>query len=95
MAACTRQQATVHRLWSALAAGEVVQRSTFEAMRTAKPPQGTNGYGLGFWLNGHVVALEGMDPGVSFYTSFEPATARSLVVISKHQRRCVADGACI
>ena len=72
----------VQRLWDGLARGSIVDQATFASMSTPVGPQGQNGYGLGFWLSGHVVTLEGIDPGVSFYTSFEPATARSLVIIS-------------
>jgi hypothetical protein len=40
-------------------------------------------YGLGFWLeDSSVVRLEGMDAGVSFYSTHDPRTDETRTVVS-------------
>ncbi len=71
--------------WSALLAGAIVSKSTVEAMTTAvSEAQNGHQYGLGFWLRdgGERVMLVGMDPGVSFRSSFNRRTNESFTVMS-------------
>ena len=78
--------ADVHRLWTALREGVVLDRATLAAAwqpRSDVPTEGLR-YGLGFWLhsNGPGVMLEGYDAGVSFRTVHDPASDTTHTVIA-------------
>nr|WP_231960553.1 serine hydrolase domain-containing protein [Amycolatopsis thermoflava] len=68
--------ADVHAFWAALFAGRIVPLSRVRQMtapRSDVPEEGLR-YGLGFWLDGDAVRLEGYDAGVSFRTVHSGAT---------------------
>ena len=78
--------ADLHLFWQALFAGRVVARDTLGSMvrrRHDVPSEGKR-YGLGFWLHatGPAVILEGMDSGVSFRSTHDPATGVTVSVLS-------------
>jgi CubicO group peptidase (beta-lactamase class C family) len=78
--------ADVHRLWTALREGLVLDRASLAAAwqpRSDVPAEGLR-YGLGFWLhsNGPGVMLEGYDAGVSFRTVHDPESDTTHTVIS-------------
>jgi CubicO group peptidase (beta-lactamase class C family) len=78
--------ADVHRLWTALREGAVLDRATLAAAWQPRSEVSTESlrYGLGFWLhsNGPGVMLEGYDPGVSFRTVHDPESDTTHTVIS-------------
>ena len=75
----------VSSFWKALFAGEIVSAESVELM-TTPTHMGSDGqgYGLGFWLGegGDHVALVGMDPGVSFRSTYRKSTGDMYVVMS-------------
>ena len=78
--------ADVHRLWTALREGTILDRAALAAAwqpRSDAPEQGLR-YGLGFWLHakGPGVMLEGYDAGVSFRTVHDPESDTTYTVIS-------------
>ena len=78
--------ADVHRLWTALRDGVVLDRATLaEAWRPRSevPSEGSR-YGLGFWLHatGPGVMIEGYDAGVSFRTVHDPVSDTTHTVIA-------------
>jgi CubicO group peptidase (beta-lactamase class C family) len=74
------------RFWSALFAGEILPRAVVEEM--VRPhndaPVVSLRYGLGFWIRADrdTVMLEGMDPGVSFRSAYDPSSQVLYTVIS-------------
>ena len=74
----------VHTFWSALFSGAIV--STDRVAEMVRPrslaASGSMGYGLGFWLDGDAVVLEGSDAGVSFRTRHDPAAQLTFTVLS-------------
>jgi CubicO group peptidase (beta-lactamase class C family) len=76
--------ADIHRLWAALFKGRVVNADTLAKMMT--PQGGTDnkgyGYGLGFWINGRRIQIEGYDAGVSFRGVHHPEQAVTWTVVS-------------
>ena len=77
--------ADVRRFWMALNEGKVVSPTTLaEAVRRRSEPESAPGYGygLGFWLHGDAVQLEGYDAGVSFRSRHWAGTATTWTVIS-------------
>jgi CubicO group peptidase (beta-lactamase class C family) len=77
------------RLWSALFARRIVPPALLAEMlrpQAASAPgqRATAAYGLGFWLSRErgTVFLEGCDPGISFRSSFDPATGLLCSVLS-------------
>ncbi|MDQ0382091.1 CubicO group peptidase (beta-lactamase class C family) [Amycolatopsis thermophila] len=66
--------ADVHAFWAALFAGRIVPLSRVREMTAARSgvPSEAMRYGLGFWLDGDAVVLEGYDAGVSFRTAYRP-----------------------
>ena len=78
--------ADVHRLWTALREGAVLDRAALAAAwrpRSDVPAEGRR-YGLGFWLHatGPGVMLEGYDAGVSFRTVHDPDSDTTHTVIA-------------
>ena len=78
--------ADMHRLWSALRNGAVLDRALLAVAwqpRSDVPKEGMR-YGLGFWLhaNGPAVMLEGYDAGVSFRSVYDPESNTTHTVIS-------------
>lgn len=74
----------VSALWDALFDGRLVSPSIVRSM-TEPRNSGTNGdYGMGFWVrpDGQRVWLEGMDPGVSFFSERDPASGMTYTVMS-------------
>lgn len=80
--------ADVARLWSALFDGRIVPPALLLEMQRPRhvSASGTRAYGLGLWLDGGVVYIEGSDPGISFHSRFEPATGLSSCVLSNTTR---------
>lgn len=77
--------ADLSRFWRALFAGAIVSKETVVLLstRTSTGVEGSRAYGTGFWLDdGGRVALEGYDAGVSYYGSHDPATGRTVSVLS-------------
>lgn len=77
--------ADVHRLWTALLEGAVLDPETLADAwrpRSDVPSEGKR-YGLGFWLqaDGPGVLLEGYDAGVSFRTAHDPQSETTYTVI--------------
>ncbi len=78
--------ADVHRLWTALRDGAVVDQAALAAAwrpRSDVPAEGMR-YGLGFWLHATSpgVMLEGYDAGVSFRTVYDPDSVTTHTVIA-------------
>ncbi|MCE7009261.1 beta-lactamase family protein [Kibdelosporangium philippinense] len=65
-------------LWSALYNGSIVPPDWVATMTRPHSDQ----YGLGFWLPGGKVMLEGYDAGVSFRSTHNPSTGLTYTVIS-------------
>lgn len=78
--------ADVHRLWTALREGAVLDRAMLAAAWQPRSdvPAEFSRYGLGFWLHatGSGVMLEGYDAGVSFRTVSDPDTDTTHTVIA-------------
>ena len=77
--------ADVRRFWTALLEGKVVSAATLaEMVRRRSEPQSapSDGYGLGFWLNGDAMQLEGYDAGVSFRSRHWAQTGTTWTVLS-------------
>jgi CubicO group peptidase (beta-lactamase class C family) len=78
--------ADVHKLWSALRDGAVLDREGLAAAWQPRSDVAADGlrYGLGFWLHatGPGVLLEGYDAGVSFRTVHDPRTDITHTVIA-------------
>ncbi|NNF65499.1 MAG: beta-lactamase family protein [Acidimicrobiia bacterium] len=75
----------VSAFWKTMFAGEIVSTRSVEQMTTpTHMGDDGQGYGLGFWLKdgGDHVALVGMDPGVSFRSTFRQSTGAMYVVMS-------------
>jgi hypothetical protein len=78
--------ADISSLWSAFFAGRIVSRDWVTTMvrpRSDVPGESMH-YGLGFWLrnSNHAVELHGYDAGVSFRSTYEPASTTTCTVIS-------------
>ena len=78
--------ADLARFWEALFAGRIVSDATVAAMTFPRsdPPGKPKRYGLGFWLHASTsaVILEGYDAGVSFRSTHDPGTGRTVTVIA-------------
>lgn len=79
--------ADIRSLWTSFFAGSIVSSPWVEEMvrpRSELPSDPRWRYGLGFWLfgSGAVVALEGMDAGVSFRSLHDPAKRATFTVVS-------------
>ena len=75
----------VSSFWKAVFAGGVVSRASVELMTTpTHMGDDGEGYGLGFRLEdgGDLVALEGMDPGISFRSTYRQSTGDMYAVVS-------------
>jgi CubicO group peptidase (beta-lactamase class C family) len=70
--------ADIHALWAALLAGRVVSSEWVAEMLRPRSEH----YGLGFWLDGERVRLEGMDAGVSFSSVHDAAAKTTYTVVS-------------
>jgi CubicO group peptidase (beta-lactamase class C family) len=71
--------ADLHAFWTALFAGRLLPATVLAGLtdNRANP-----GYGLGFWLEGPRVALQGGDMGVSTWTVHDPASGVTYSVLS-------------
>ena len=78
--------ADVTALWQAFFAGRIVSADWVAEMVRPRSEDSTESrrYGLGFWLHesSDVVMLEGLDAGVSFWSSHDPASGTTRTVIS-------------
>jgi CubicO group peptidase (beta-lactamase class C family) len=75
----------LRRFWAALFAGRIVPDewvSRMTAPHSAGPPAHRMHYGYGLWLDGATVVLDGGDHGVSFRSTYEPASGRCCTVVS-------------
>ena len=71
--------ADLRALWTAFLAGRIVASHWVGEMTRPR----SESYGLGFWLeDSSVVRLEGMDAGVSFYSTHDPRTDETRTVVS-------------
>ena len=75
----------LHRFWRAFLGGRIVSPETVAEMirpRHDVPAEGMR-YGMGFWLHGtgSALVMEGYDPGVSFRSTHDPATATTVSVL--------------
>ncbi|NIH80064.1 CubicO group peptidase (beta-lactamase class C family) [Amycolatopsis viridis] len=73
--------ADVHAFWAAVFTGRIVPLARVREMtapRSAVPEENLR-YGLGFWLAGDAVLLEGYDAGVSFRTVHSGAATWSVL----------------
>ena len=80
----------IESLWTSMFAGRIVSTGMGETLVEARSetPMDRHWYGLGFWLLPEVgvVALEGMDAGVSFRTATHRVTGTTYTVISNTSR---------
>jgi hypothetical protein len=78
--------ADIRSLWTALFAGAIVPPERVQKMVRPRSdiPSESKRYGLGFWLHPttDAVILEGMDAGVSFYSTHDPRSELTYTVIS-------------
>ena len=78
--------ADVRALWTALFAGAIVSLNWVKELvrPRSQAPSEQKRYGLGFWLDPatSAVILEGMDAGVSFYSTHDPDSEITHTVIS-------------
>jgi CubicO group peptidase (beta-lactamase class C family) len=78
--------ADLSQFWDALHAGRIVSQATVAAMTTPRTdvPEKRKRYGLGFWLHAttSAVILEGYDAGVSFRSTHDPTSGRTITVIA-------------
>ncbi len=73
----------MERLWAALLGGRILPADLVADARSVHAPETDDQYacGLGLWLPGDdVVALEGEDSGVSFWSTHEPRTGLTTTV---------------
>jgi CubicO group peptidase (beta-lactamase class C family) len=72
------------RFWPALFSGVIVPQDAVANMTHVHSdvPEDQMQYGLGFWLRGSSVLLEGYDPGVSFRSVHTPGEGLTYTVIS-------------
>lgn len=74
----------LHIFWRAFVSGDIVSREMVAQIVTPHwdvPEEGMQ-YGMGFWLAGTRIVLEGYDPGVSFRSSHDPQTDTTVTVIA-------------
>ena len=74
--------ADLRALWSAFFAGRVVSPEWVSEMVRPRSER----YGLGLWLEGKLVRLEGMDAGVSLRSTHDRASDRTWTVVSNTSR---------
>jgi CubicO group peptidase (beta-lactamase class C family) len=74
--------ADLRALWTAFFAGRIVSSEWVGEMVRPRSER----YGLGFWVDGPIVRLEGMDAGVSFSSTHDPRADRTATVISNTSR---------
>ena len=78
--------ADIRSLWTALFAGAIVPPERVQEMTRPRSdvPAESKRYGLGFWLHPSTdaVILEGMDAGVSFYSTHDARSDLTYTVIS-------------
>jgi len=78
--------ADLHSFWESLFAGRIVGAESVTKMLRPRDdwPEGSERYGLGFYLHGtgDAVWLEGSDAGVSFASRCEPSSSTTYTVIS-------------
>jgi CubicO group peptidase (beta-lactamase class C family) len=70
--------ADVRALWTAFLAGSIVASRWAEELVRPRSER----YGLGFWLDGSRLRLEGMDAGVSFFSIHDPRSGETRTVVS-------------
>jgi CubicO group peptidase (beta-lactamase class C family) len=76
--------ADIHSLWRAFFAGDIVSPEWVKEMVRPRSDAGRKRYGLGLWLHAstEAVILEGMDAGVSFYSTHDPRAELTYTVVS-------------
>jgi CubicO group peptidase (beta-lactamase class C family) len=76
--------ADIRSLWTALFAGTIVSPDWVREIVRPRSDAPTKRYGLGFWLDASTdaVILEGMDAGVSFRSTHDPASNVTFTVVS-------------
>lgn len=73
----------LHAFWRALTGGRILGQDAFAHMTRPRFDAGYQGmrYGLGIYLRGPRLVMEGYDAGVSFRSTHDPATATTVSVI--------------
>jgi CubicO group peptidase (beta-lactamase class C family) len=76
--------ADVRSLWTAFFAGTIVSAAWVQEMVRPRSDAGQKRYGLGFWLHASTdaVILEGVDAGVSFWSTHDPRAGLTYTVVS-------------
>jgi CubicO group peptidase (beta-lactamase class C family) len=74
----------VTALWDELFNGGLVSSVTARVMTEPRNSHTNGAYGMGFWVrpDGQRVWLEGMDPGVSFFSERDPSSGLTYTVMS-------------
>lgn len=75
----------MRRFWLGLCGGSLLSEDLLQKMFTPSSKEGC--YGLGVWLDcrsgaAPLVYLEGCDPGVSFYSVFDPSSHKLMTLMS-------------
>jgi CubicO group peptidase (beta-lactamase class C family) len=76
--------ADVRSLWTAFFAGTIVSAAWVQEIVRPRSDAGQRRYGLGFWLDASTdaVILEGVDAGVSFWSTHDPRADLTYTVVS-------------
>jgi CubicO group peptidase (beta-lactamase class C family) len=76
--------ADIRSFWTALFTGAIVSPEWVQEMVRPRSDAQTKRYGLGFWLHAstEAVILEGMDAGVSFWSTHDPRADLTYTVVS-------------
>ncbi len=75
----------IERFWDSLLGAKLVSKSTLNAMLSPQVKERCYGYGV--WLDeqptgGFVYHIEGCDPGVSFWSSYDPEKELNITLVS-------------
>ena len=78
--------ADISRFWNALFDGTLLRPDTATRMITPQVAAHTSQYGYGVWLHKdtRIPYIQGSDPGVSFFSSYDPAASLCIVLVSNY-----------
>lgn len=78
----------VRKFWLALLSGRLLSEQTVGEMTSCQASDGKSQYGYGLWLRQRddvlMPSFEGSDPGVSFYTEYNPKKRIISVLVSNY-----------